>query len=226
MSHVSNLDDKVREQLRNRIASGELGGGSHLSELKLSKEFSVSRTPIREALCALAADGLIEMVPHRGAFVRTVTASEQADQMYIYAQMMGIAARMASERGGIETIMDMETTLSFMNTNDQTAFTKAVSSMNTLIRTTAQSPALESAIVDLERRMMGNIGTVSDTEVMASIKQEYTYLLGAVKRKKPDAAEKTMRGLMAMFSTPSAEGSEINMAPQTGANTTTSATSN
>ena len=100
---VSNLDEQVREQLRGRIVSGDLSGGAHLSELKLSKEFNVSRTPIREALCALAADGLIEMVPHRGAFVRTITETEQQDSMFIYSQLVSLAARTAVERAGIET---------------------------------------------------------------------------------------------------------------------------
>ena len=103
---VSNLDEKVRESLRGRIVSGDLSGGAHLSELKLSKEFNVSRTPIREALCALAADGLIEMVPHRGAFVKTFTADEQQDTQFVYSQLISLATRTAVERAGIETLMD------------------------------------------------------------------------------------------------------------------------
>lgn len=112
---VSNLDEQVRESLRTRIVSGDLGSGAHLSELKLSKEFNVSRTPIREALCALAADGLVEMVPHRGAFVRTVEATETIDQHYIYNQMIAMATRVATERAGIESLMALENAVAAMD---------------------------------------------------------------------------------------------------------------
>lgn len=199
---IANLDEKVREQLRGRIASGDLGAGAHLSELKLSKEYNVSRTPIREALCALAADGLVEMVPHRGAFVRTVSENEQWDQHYVYSQMMGLAARMTAEGAGIETMMDLETAISFMSTTDYAAFAKACDSINELIMNTAGSETLGQVMTSISRRMISAPTWLSEEtaeEKMKSIKQEYTYLLGALKRQKGDAAEKTMRNLMSMF---------------------------
>ena len=93
-----NLDSMVRESLRQKIISGELDGGFHLSELKISKEYNVSRTPVREALCALAADGLVEMVPHRGAFVAHAAPHSKTDQLTVYTLLMGLAAKMAAEK--------------------------------------------------------------------------------------------------------------------------------
>lgn len=228
---VSNLDEQVRESLRQRISSGDLGAGAHLSELKLSKEFNVSRTPIREALCALAADGLVEMVPHRGAFVRTVNESEQWDQHYVYSQMMGLGARMAAERAGIETMMDLETAISFMSTSDLKAFTKACESVNEIIIATASSETFTSAITSISRRMMNSPVWMSeeDSSKMESVKQEYTYLLGAFKRQKGDAAEKTMRNLMSIFGSElqNEESLEaISASAQSSSETTTSASIN
>ena len=220
---IANLDEKVREQLRSRIATGDLGAGAHLSELKLSKEYNVSRTPIREALCALAADGLVEMVPHRGAFVRTVNENQQWDQHFVYSQMMGICARMTAENAGIETLMDLETAIGFLSTNDMTAFMKASESINELIVTTAGSETLSSVMTSVSRRMVSSPTWLSEesTEKMSSIKQEYTYLLGAMKRQKGDAAEKTMRGLMSMFGEELKSTSSEGMMPTQETSTTT-----
>ena len=196
---VSNLDEQVRETLRGRIVSGDLTGGAHLSELKLSKEFNVSRTPIREALCALAADGLIEMVPHRGAFVRTVSETEQEDNQAVYGQLISLAARTAVERSGIETLLQLETALSNIPMNSTVEFVKHAENIISTICTVAQSPALEKAIASVERSMSSAPLWLNDKASMETIQQEFTYLLGAFKRQKADAAEKTMRQIMTLF---------------------------
>lgn len=209
---VSNLDEQVRESLRNRIVSGDLAGGAHLSELKLSKEFNVSRTPIREALCALAADGLIEMVPHRGAFVRTFSENEQQDSQMIYSQLISLATRTAVERAGIETMLDLETSISGLPTTTTTEFVTYAEGIITAIRQVAASPALEKAITAVERGMTTAPLWLNDNKSMEQIKQEFTYLLGAFKRQKADAAEKTMRQIMSLFNQVETTDQTVDMA--------------
>lgn len=209
---VSNLDEKVRESLRGRIVSGDLSGGAHLSELKLSKEFNVSRTPIREALCALAADGLIEMVPHRGAFVKTFTADEQQDTQFVYSQLISLATRTAVERAGIETLMDLETSISSMPTTSTTEFVTYAEGIISAIRNISASPALDKAITAVERGMTTAPMWLNDGSSMEQIKQEFTYLLGAFKRQKADAAEKTMRQIMSLFNQVETTETDIDMA--------------
>lgn len=209
---VSNLDEKVRESLRGRIVSGDLSGGAHLSELKLSKEFNVSRTPIREALCALAADGLIEMVPHRGAFVKTFTADEQQDTQFVYSQLISLATRTAVERAGIETLMDLETSISGMPTTSTTEFVTYAEGIISAIRNIASSPSLDKAITAVERGMTTAPMWLNDGSSMEQIKQEFTYLLGAFKRQKADAAEKTMRQIMSLFNQVETTETDIDMA--------------
>ncbi|MEC8467069.1 MAG: GntR family transcriptional regulator [Pseudomonadota bacterium] len=209
---VSNLDEQVRESLRNRIVSGDLAGGAHLSELKLSKEFNVSRTPIREALCALAADGLIEMVPHRGAFVRTFSENEQQDSQMIYSQLISLATRTAVERAGIETMLDLETSISGLPTTTTTEFVTYAEGIITAIRQVAASPALEKAITAVERGMTTAPLWLNDDKSMEQIKQEFTYLLGAFKRQKADAAEKTMRQIMSLFNQVETTDQTVDMA--------------
>ena len=64
----------------------------------LAGEFDVSRTPVREALRKLQADGIVELVPHRGAVVRRPTAREIREAYEVRAELEGFAAELAAER--------------------------------------------------------------------------------------------------------------------------------
>lgn len=223
-----NLDERVREALREKIIAGELGGGFHLSELKISKEYNVSRTPVREALCALAADGLVEMVPHRGAFVSDVPAHTKEDQTQMFGQFMALAARMTAQKASIDMMMDLETALSFASDASQTkeGFTNALQAMTELFKKTSGSATLNEVISLLERRMDMQTFWANAFTAKQEIQQQISVLLAAMKRQKGDTAEKTMRQIMtlAMGGTPAQEDSTE--APFAAATSTTSATLN
>jgi len=197
MPQHNNLDAMVRESLRDKILNGDLDGGYHLSELKLSKEFSVSRTPVREALCALAADGLVEMVPHRGAFVTHVPASTKVDQLHSYSLFLGLAAKLAAEKASIESLLDLESALSFTQDEslDGNAYLQGLEHALGLVEKTAASPTVSEAITMVKRRT--NMEELWATAVgqRPELNTHFITLLGALKRKKGDAAEKTMRQL-------------------------------
>lgn len=95
---VVSVPDRVYAVLRERILAGELQGGARLHQENLSEELGVSRTPVREALTRLAAEGLVELLPNRGARVAAVTL---ADMKAAYEARLGLepfAARLAAER--------------------------------------------------------------------------------------------------------------------------------
>ncbi len=89
---------RVAELLRDRIISGHLRPGARIVERTLSAELAVSRTPVREALKLLEADGLIEISLHRGAMVTHYTADETARLFDILAVMESLAAERLAER--------------------------------------------------------------------------------------------------------------------------------
>lgn len=62
--------DQVVEQVRTAIIEGRLKPNDHITEMELTAQLGVSRTPVREALILLQSEGLILLTPHRGAFVR------------------------------------------------------------------------------------------------------------------------------------------------------------
>jgi DNA-binding GntR family transcriptional regulator len=70
------LHNELAERLRHLIVEGDLAPGEKLSERDLCSRFGVSRTPLREALKVLSTEGLVRLIPHRGAAVSKLTISD------------------------------------------------------------------------------------------------------------------------------------------------------
>lgn len=90
--------ERVYRGIRQQILNGVLGPGARLVELQLASQFEVSRTPVREALKRLSAEGLVAMDAVRGLVVREVDQSEAEDIYLIREVLDGLAARLASQR--------------------------------------------------------------------------------------------------------------------------------
>lgn len=97
-SQRGTLGDSITDELETQIVMGHMAPGEKLDEVALGKYFSVSRTPIREALRALAAKGLVEFRPRIGAIVACPTVGEVIDLFELVAELEGVAARLAAER--------------------------------------------------------------------------------------------------------------------------------
>ena len=77
------LYEEVAEQLRQRIFNRELTPGDWIDELRIAQELGISRTPLREALKVLAAEGLVTMKVRRGAFVTEASSKDLADVYHL-----------------------------------------------------------------------------------------------------------------------------------------------
>jgi DNA-binding GntR family transcriptional regulator len=95
---VQNASVAATELIRQAILDGRLEPGSRLKEEELARELGISRTPVREALLVLQAEGLIETTPNRGAVVRTHDADDLIDLYQLRALLEGYAARQAATR--------------------------------------------------------------------------------------------------------------------------------
>jgi DNA-binding GntR family transcriptional regulator len=90
------LSDIAAEQLRERILRGTYPPGSPLSQEALAQEFSISRTPLRDALKALERDGLVELDATGSASVVDIAADDARDMLRIRETIDGVAARRAA----------------------------------------------------------------------------------------------------------------------------------
>ena len=89
---------KLCEILEEDIVTGKIEPGSKLDEVSLSARFGVSRTPVREALIQLAARGLVELKPQRGAFVTPVDLERLLEMFETMAEMEAACGRLAARR--------------------------------------------------------------------------------------------------------------------------------
>jgi DNA-binding GntR family transcriptional regulator len=92
------LHDAVADRLRALILSGEMEPKSRVNEIELCERFGTSRTPLREAIKILSAEGLVELLPNRGARVATLSAGEIDDMVQVVAGLEGVAAELACLR--------------------------------------------------------------------------------------------------------------------------------
>jgi DNA-binding GntR family transcriptional regulator len=106
---VRNASDVATELLRNAIVDGTLEPGQRLKEEELARSLGISRTPVREALVMLQAEGLIDASPNRGAAVRSHSAEELDDLYQLRALLEAHAARRAAARASDELISDLWT---------------------------------------------------------------------------------------------------------------------
>ncbi|SMF89282.1 transcriptional regulator, GntR family [Azospirillum oryzae] len=102
------LHHGVVAELRTMILSGELRPGSRVPEIQLCGHLGVSRTPLREALRILAAEGLVELRPHRGAVVTPIDPNEIAAVFEVMEALEALAGELACRRGTEEEFAELD----------------------------------------------------------------------------------------------------------------------
>ena len=103
------LREVVFNTLRQAIIKGELLPGQRLTELQLSEELGVSRTPVREAIRKLELEGLVVMLPRRGATVAGITKKHLMDVLDIRRALEELAIELACERITAEQLSEIKT---------------------------------------------------------------------------------------------------------------------
>ncbi|MGF6174954.1 DNA-binding GntR family transcriptional regulator [Ensifer sp. 4252] len=91
------LHDTLVSHLRDMIIEGDLSPGTRLHEGQLGEQLGVSRTPLREAIKYLASEGLVELVPSRGAVVKRFSAKDVHDMLTVLQTLEELAGKLACE---------------------------------------------------------------------------------------------------------------------------------
>ena len=102
------LRGRVFQKLREDILSGKYKEHEELKEVAIGEELGVSRTPVREAFRQLELEGLIQIVPNKGAYVTGITAKDVKDIYMIRSLLEGLCARLATEKITTEQMEEME----------------------------------------------------------------------------------------------------------------------
>ena len=102
------LRDVVFNTLRQAILTGELKPGERLMEIHLANKLGVSRTPIREAIRKLELEGLVTMIPRRGAEVAQITEKSMNDVLEVRRAMDALCVELACDRITPEELQDLK----------------------------------------------------------------------------------------------------------------------
>ncbi|WP_161141981.1 GntR family transcriptional regulator [Propylenella binzhouense] len=151
------LRRQVVDALRVSIVNGRLPPGSRLVERELIDQMGVSRTVIREALRQLESEGLIDVVPNKGAVVRKLTLAEAKDLYSIRAVLEGLAARFfvenADERARRQLAEALEQTVLAYEEGDPQTVLETKNRFYEVLFRGAQSETLRSMIDSLHARI-------------------------------------------------------------------------
>lgn len=105
---MPSASEHTTARLRSLIVLGSLAPGSRLHEAELAKQLGVSRTPVREALRVLSVQGLVEILPNRGARVVQYSVAELEDTYELRALLESYAVRRATERISATDLLELD----------------------------------------------------------------------------------------------------------------------
>ncbi|TYP66566.1 DNA-binding GntR family transcriptional regulator [Stutzerimonas stutzeri] len=151
------LLDAILSRLRDMIIEGQLPPGTRLNEGQIGQQLGVSRTPLREAIKYLASEGLVELVPARGAVVKQFGAREVRDMLEvirILEQQAGIIACAQATDAGIAGVRALhDRMLACYARRDRMAYYKLNQAIHTAIVALADNGALSEVHARLQTRL-------------------------------------------------------------------------
>jgi DNA-binding GntR family transcriptional regulator len=151
------LHDEVTARVRDMIIEGTLAAGARINESELGPRLGVSRTPLREAIRTLASEGLIELVPRKGAVVRRFSAADVQSMLETVAVLEQAAARLACRRasqGEIDRVVGLhEAMMSRYRSRQRLAYFKLNQAIHTAIVQLAHNPVTAEVHEMLQSRL-------------------------------------------------------------------------
>lgn len=194
------LYEQVAEKLRIRILSHSLGAGSWIDEQALAAEFGISRTPLREALKVLAAEGLVTMKLRRGAYVTEVSERDLSDVFHLLALLESDAAAIVARTATAAQIGQLEVLHQQLEdaAHDRDQFFAANEAFHMRLLELADNRWRLQMVVDLRKVMKLNRhhSLFKQGRLDASL-AEHRALLVALKARDPTHAGRLMREHMA-----------------------------
>ena len=155
---TASLEEQVTATLESEILTGKLASGTALTEQSLSVRLGVSRTPIRAALHTLAEEGLINLVPNRGAVVVGVTREDLIDIYKIRMRLEGLASALAAERISREDLATLRESVElaefYISRNDTEHLKELDTQFHAIIYRASGNRMLNKTLSELHRNII------------------------------------------------------------------------
>ena len=151
------LVQRMREQLEDDIVEGRLRPGEQLDIDEIAQRFSVSRTPVREALQQLEASGMVEVMPKKGTYVASISAARLIQMFEVMAELEAMCARLAARRADAELLVDLAAAVNACEaegrTGDPNAYYHANEGFHQLIYRASGNDFLVQQTIQLKNRL-------------------------------------------------------------------------
>jgi len=193
----SNLSQKIYESLKNQIINEELEPGERLLDDKLAFSFGVSRTPVREALTRLSSEGLVEITPRSGIYVKKLTKKDVEEIYKIRKVLEGLAAREATSIIKDEELAQLDLLFKkakcSLNSDDHQSCIDLDVTLHNLILKNCQNSRLHSIMTNLNTLIhVFRVRVARNKEKARQALYEHEAILKAIKARDPEKAEKMM----------------------------------
>lgn len=189
------LRELVFETLREAIIDGELPPGERLMEIQVAEELGVSRTPVREAIRKLELEGLVAMIPRKGAYVAGLSMKDVIEVFEIRAALEGLAASLAAERATDDELENLERqlvrTTSLIDTSDLNGMVEIDTDFHSLLYTVSRNNRLAQIINNLREQIQRFRQTsLSFPGRMKEALEEHREIVEAVSSRDPELARR------------------------------------
>jgi DNA-binding GntR family transcriptional regulator len=189
------LRDVVFDAIREAILKGVLKPGERLMEVQLAEEMGVSRTPVREAIRKLELEGLVVMVPRKGAYVAGLSLKDAAEVFEIRHSLEGLAAALAAERITDEELKTMEKILKEVTEAAEREDVETViqkdAEFHQILFSTTRNQRLAQIVGNLKEQIdRFRIQSFTNPERIKSINKEHAKIIKAIKERNARKAEK------------------------------------
>lgn len=189
------LSNRVFQKLRNNILTGKYEEHEELREITIGKELGVSRTPVREALRRLELEGLVTIIPNKGAYVTGITSKDVKDIYLIRSQLEGLCARLATENITEEQLNKLDEIIllsefHLKRDNNAEQMAELDSRFHEVLYEATDSRILSHVLTDFHKYvlMARRSSVVSEDRAKKSI-QEHKEILQAIRNRDADMAE-------------------------------------
>ncbi len=216
--------DSLLDRMRRLVVGGSVQPGDLLPEVYLAQEFEVSRTPVREALKQLEREGLVEIRPRVGTFVRKPTRREIVELFQLKESLEGLAAGLLARRGDVIELRRLERNVSdeseAVRKDDRGAYTELVHDFHRTLVVGADNQKLAEHYELLMNQLAYHrivVQTIEQPGRLADSHQEHRAIVTAIRSKDPIAAELTTRRHVLASSQAALVGDtlgEVDLAPE------------
>ena len=193
MNEYLPLRDVVFNTLRQAILRGELKPGERLMEIQLANKLGVSRTPIREAIRKLELEGLVLMIPRKGAEVADITEKSLKDVLEVRRALGELSVKLTCDRITKEEIKELEQAAEnfrkTMKSKDITEIAEADVRFHDVIYTATKNQKLIQLLNNLHEQMYRyRIEYLKDEEVYPKLLKEHKEIIERINRGEKEEA--------------------------------------